>query len=466
MPRTTRPKGIVLFIHGFGSNASCWDRFLTLLNKDEAVTARFDLATWEYPTKWLELNLLGRIPRLSELGKALADEIDSPHYRGREVVLVGHSQGGLVIQSFFASAVQRREAHRLRSIRQAIFFATPTEGSTTGFNLRLIASTLFRNPQELTLRVLNPDIAEMKAIVRNQIVEARDDSESSRRVAIHAFCGMQDNIVPEASARGMFDNLRTVPGTHFSILKPPSITDPRYRELVEILLDPGGHKHAFEVEEYRAEIAIEPRPKQSLMTTIAHRPLLEYDNYATIKRTLRFAHSNRCRDLFSITYGTRSGGYVVGHTSHPNQVAPAELGRWQDKGDFFQFDFRPDPDQEFCLNVEVFQGFGEGHRNVHFHLGRRARYRRMFFTLDLSAYLRAGYALTHAPLFYLEPHDRGHSDLCKKRKARDPLELHSETGDGRFVWMAEDVDDGVVDMLWDFLPTGHPERLAAEVAVP
>ncbi|MBI4519195.1 MAG: hypothetical protein HY701_00035 [Gemmatimonadetes bacterium] len=53
----TRPKGIVLFIHGFGSNAKCWTNLLTLLRADDAVTGLYDFATWEYPTKWLELNL-------------------------------------------------------------------------------------------------------------------------------------------------------------------------------------------------------------------------------------------------------------------------------------------------------------------------------------------------------------------------------------------------------------------------
>jgi pimeloyl-ACP methyl ester carboxylesterase len=460
-----QPRGIVLFVHGFGSSAKCWQPLLKLLRSDAEVTAQYDLVTWEYPTKWVELNVLGRIPRLAELGKGLADEIDSPAYRGRAVTLVGHSQGGLVIQSFLAQAVQRRESWRLRRIRQAILLATPTGGSTTGFNLRMIASTLFRNPQELTLRVLNPDIADMKAVIRNQILEAREDTETSHRVPIHAFCGMQDAVVPEASARGMFDSVRSVPGTHFSILEPPHTSDPRYRELVEILLDPGGHKHRFEVADYRATIAIEPREPQALPTPLAQKPFIEVDNYATVKRTLRFAYANRCDSAFSLRYGTRNGGYVIGHTSHPNRASAAEIGRWQDTGEYYQFDFVPLPGDEYCLAVEVFQGFGEGQRNVHFHLGRAAHFRRMTFELDLSAYILGGHVLTRAPQFYLEPVDRGHSDLCRERKARDPLDIHSESADGRYTWVLEDVEDGVVDIIWNFvpLPAAMPRDTSAEV---
>src|SRR5204863_7401615 len=126
----------------------------------------------DYPTKWVGLNILGRIPRLQELGRSLGDEIDSPAYRGRPLTLVGHSQGGLVILAYFADLLQRGEASRLAQIRQAIFLATPCEGSTTGMSLRALAATIFSNPQELTLRVLNPDVADIRAAIQERVVSA------------------------------------------------------------------------------------------------------------------------------------------------------------------------------------------------------------------------------------------------------------------------------------------------------
>jgi len=44
---------------------------------DEQVTSRCEFVIWEYPTKWVELNLLGRIPRLQEIGRSLAGEIST-----------------------------------------------------------------------------------------------------------------------------------------------------------------------------------------------------------------------------------------------------------------------------------------------------------------------------------------------------------------------------------------------------
>src|SRR4051794_17964135 len=110
MTSTDTQKGIILFVHGFGSTSKCWERMLELLRADERVTSLYDIRTWDYPTRWVELNLLGRIPSLPELGRGLADEVDSPQFRGRALTLVGHSQGGLVIQSYFAQLLQSGDA--------------------------------------------------------------------------------------------------------------------------------------------------------------------------------------------------------------------------------------------------------------------------------------------------------------------------------------------------------------------
>ena len=440
---------IILFVHGFGSSSGCWGRLRALLESDDRITSRYELRCWDYPTRWVELNLFGRIPRLQELGRALAAEIDSPAYRGRSVTLVGHSQGGLVILSYFADLLGRGEAARLRNIRQAIFFATPCEGSTTAMSVRMLASTLFHNPQELTLRVLNPDIADIRAAVRERVVAAIADSDHAWRVPIHAFCGMQDSIVPEASARGPFESVRSVPGNHFTILRPKDPRDPRYAEFTELLLDPGGHGHRFEIDRYEVVLRVEPRPPQSITTAGRNPRTFVYDNYATLRRTVRVAPSNRCRSPFTLRYGTRQTGYVVGHESHRNLVPPAEAGRWEDTGTFYQFDFVPEPLQDYCLDVEVYNGFNAGERDIHFHLGTHSHYRRLSCELDLSAYLANGYAVSAGPHFYLQPEDVPHGEMCRSRAARTALPVASDNRAGVFRWELTDLQQGVVDIVWD-----------------
>src|SRR3954467_13335691 len=106
-------KEIILFVHGFGSSRKCWIRLIQLLSKDERITSRYEFACWDYPTSWFSLNLRGRIPRLKEVSRALRNEIDSPRYRGRTITLIGHSQGGLVIQRWIADLLEEGEANLL-----------------------------------------------------------------------------------------------------------------------------------------------------------------------------------------------------------------------------------------------------------------------------------------------------------------------------------------------------------------
>ena len=104
---------------------------LELLQGDDQVTARYEFVTWDYPTKWVELNLLGRIPSLQEIGRSLAAEIDLPQYRGRRVTFVGHSQGGLVIQSYIAALLQAVKA-QLRDVNRRSSVPPPAKGLDDG----------------------------------------------------------------------------------------------------------------------------------------------------------------------------------------------------------------------------------------------------------------------------------------------------------------------------------------------
>jgi len=449
-------RGIVLFVHGFGSSSKCWSRLLELLGADDRITSRYELRTWDYPTHWFGLNPLTRIPRLQEIGRSLADEIDSPSYRGRPLTLVGHSQGGLVILSYLSDTLANGEGSKLRALRQALLVATPCEGSTTASGLRGLASKVFSNPQERTLRVLDPEIADIRSAVDKRIVATTADSDTSWRVPIHAFSGLQDNVVPEASARGPFESVRRVPGDHFSILTPADASDRRYTELVEPLLDPGGHLHRFEIESYEVKIRVEPRPRQSIITSGTNSRVVDYDNYGTLRRTVRFAACNRCRDTFSIKYATRSQGYIIGHESHVNQASPADIGRAEDTGTYYQFDFVPEDGQDYSLNVEVYRGFDEGDRDVHFHLGAQSFYRQLDYVLDLSAYVRAGYGVSKGPEFFIQPQNIPHGDMCRTRDGLTPIPPTGQTAEGIYYWSLRDISTGVVDIVWDVAVAGAP----------
>jgi pimeloyl-ACP methyl ester carboxylesterase len=445
-------KDLILFIHGFGSSHRCWKRLFGLLSEEERIMSLYDLAWWDYPTSWFELNMLGRIPTLRELGRALGEEIDSPRYRGRTLTLIGHSQGGLVIQNWMADLVNKGEAERLGNIRQVLLIATPNSGSTTAMGLRVLAYSLFTNPQEATLRVLCPDVAETQAVIRERIVYATEDSTRCWRVPVHAFCGLQDAIVSEASARGCFESVKPVPGNHFSILRPTDREDRRYSELVERLLDPGGHVHRFEVEFYGTVLRVEPREPNEIRVEGTKNPrTVCYDNYAYWKRTVRFAAANRCHDdCFTLRYKTRNEGYLTAIPSHDNLAPPAEIGRWKDDATEYRFDFKDDGKEEHSMEVEVYKGFDAGEGEIHFHLGNKGFYRRMEYQLDLSVYIRAGYRIIDGPHCYFQNRDHECNELCRKRSTSNlvaPTSASVEDGIWRFCFA--NIGSGVVSIVWD-----------------
>jgi pimeloyl-ACP methyl ester carboxylesterase len=443
-PGSMAPPGIVLFVHGFGSSSQSWKPLLDLLHGDERIASRYEFVCWDYPTR-----ALGRIPPLQEVCRILAAELDAPRYCERPITFVGHSQGGLVIQYYFADVLNRGEGSRLGNVRQAIFLATPSEGSTTASSLRYVLSTIIDNPQEETLRVLNPEVAAVRAVVRERVVAATEDTDRSWRVPIHAFCGLEDTIVPEASARGVLDNFQKIPGTHFSIIQPPTRDDPRYARLAELLLEPGGHSHRFDIAGFECDVRVEPRPQEVIRTTNDNPRDVVYDNYGVVTRSVKFSPANRCRDKFRLRYATRKEGYVMGHPSGPNQAEPSELGLWEDYGTSFEFAFSPEAGVDaYSLKVEVYRGFDAGSRDLHFHLRNDSYYGRLVYRLDLTAYETAGWAVSMGPHFYLEPKDVTHGELCRHRADRNPIPA-SRTPEGIYYWELSDLEEGVVDIVWD-----------------
>jgi hypothetical protein len=178
-------------------------------------------------------------------------------------------------------------------------------------------------------------------------------------------------------------------------------------------------------------------------------------------RLARFAGANRCRDLFTIRYATRSGGYIFPQISHPNQASPADLGRWEDEGKEYSFVFVPDGQDDYWLDVEVYKGFDSGQRDVHFHLGNDSVYRELLYVVDLASYLDAGYKIINGPRLYFHTGDQGHTDLCRNRNPRDLVEPISAAADsGKWCFRLQNIHSGVVDVVWDVstVPMQEPFR--------
>jgi len=458
--QATSSKAVIVFVHGFGSSKDCWDHLLEKLRDDKNITSRFDFDCFGYPTPRFNVNPLQRIPRLKEVSKRLKEYLDSEKFWNREITLVGHSQGGLVIHAYIENMLTKGYGRQLEWIRQIITFATPHYGSTTLFFLRRFVYWLFDNPQERSLRVLDPDTAEIVGAVAQRAAETSEANELNWPIAVHCFGGLRDNVVLDSSAKGPFRNYKPLEGNHFTILKPEDREDDRYREFTEALLDPVGHPHVFEVEHYKTTIAVSPVPMQKFKIKLGEDNYreVETDNTCELTRTVRFARNNQCQSRFRIRYLAFGGSCFVPRVSHKNEAGQLASEYEQSAGTKVDFLFTPEPkrpDEEYALSLTIYNGFGEGRRDVHFHLGPisvggMAYYRKLIYELDLSKYIELGYAVTSAPVLYWHPKDPGNCSGCKD--LRTPLrrvQPVAENVQGLWRWELANVREGVVDLVWD-----------------
>src|SRR5271157_5085855 len=254
-------KQLAVFVHGFGSSPACWEPLLQQLRSDAPVAASFDFVCYQYSTSWLTFSFLRRIPRLEEISSGLTEFLEESRFADyADITLVGHSQGGLVIQSYLAEKLKAGQGEDLARIRQVILVATPNLGSTVLQPARNFLFAFFDNPQERTLRVLNPSIRDLMEVMLDRVVNAKTRDKTCWPIPVRCFWGEDDAVVPEASGRGPYSEGAALPGDHFSILQPASRDDARYRAISEALCEPVGHKNFFEVDQYEVAIAVQPLP--------------------------------------------------------------------------------------------------------------------------------------------------------------------------------------------------------------
>lgn len=445
------PGSCIVFVHGFASSKACWDALLALLRLDARVTARYEFACFEYPTAWFSFNPLRRIPRLKELGRALREFIDSPAYHGRELVVVGHSQGGLVIQSYLAGLLEEGLGERLALVRHVILIATPNLGSTLLSPLRRLLGLLLPNPQERTLRVLDPEIADIRAVITARVVGAQRRSAHAWPVPVTSFYGLQDGVVVEASAKGPFRNIVPLQGDHFSILRPQDDQDRRYQEFVEALLEPAGHDAVYLIDRFEHHVAVAPVDGEQDMRVTHGKTerVVHTDNVATVTRSVTFSRKNTCRAPFDLRYATRNQGFVRPTMSHDNDAYPEEKGRWTDSGLEAVFRFRPKPGETFRLQVEVYKGYDPDHRDVHLHLRRDRYYHTVRVALDLTKYVAAGWSVSQEPSLHFHAEDPEDHDMCGRRGLGLPVPPLAAQPQGTWAWELHDLRQGVVDLKWD-----------------
>ena len=206
-----------IFVHGIFSSHEVWLPLIARLDQDREIADEYTFPRFEYSSPKVLLNRKRRRPDLDMLADWLRTFLEHECGDHRRLVLIGHSQGGLVIQRYLARMLADGRVRDLRLIRSVVLLACPNDGSDFMLTWRrmLLGS---RNVQELQLRAHSEPVKAAQARVLNQIVNARHDSDTSCRIPFHVFYGLEDRVVPVASARGPFAEPLALPGDHSTIL--------------------------------------------------------------------------------------------------------------------------------------------------------------------------------------------------------------------------------------------------------
>ena len=212
----------LVLIHGFWSSPATWNRLTAQLSHDPDLAGlRIHGFGYESPRlpRWFFSPT--RIPDYNDIAQSLPAYL-AAHVPGRTpIVIVTHSQGGLILQRFLAWMLTEGRGRELARIQAIVMLSCPNEGSEYLASIRAVTG-FNRHPQASQLDVLEREVGEARRIVLRQIVNASTLDDRHCPIPIYVYSGRTDNIVIRQSAQSAFPYAEVLPGDHFSILVPDS----------------------------------------------------------------------------------------------------------------------------------------------------------------------------------------------------------------------------------------------------
>lgn len=210
----------LLLIHGFWSSPATWDRLTGRLGTDPDLAGlRIHAFGYESPKlpRWSVSR--ARIPDYNDIAQSLPAYLAAYAPGDSPLVIVTHSQGGLILQRFLAWMLAEGRGRELARVHAIVMLACPNEGSEYLASIRA-ATGLDRSPQAGQLAVLACEVGDTRRVVLRQIVHATGLDDRQCPIPVYAYSGRTDNIVTRGSAQSAFPTAEVLPGDHFTILDP------------------------------------------------------------------------------------------------------------------------------------------------------------------------------------------------------------------------------------------------------
>jgi pimeloyl-ACP methyl ester carboxylesterase len=224
-----------IFVHGILSSPGTWIPLVRLLRDDAVVAHSYCILKFEYRSPKFNWHPNRGIPDYNTIADSLDTFIDVECADYTQLVLVGHSQGGLIIQRYLSRMLAEGRGVDLCKIRRVVLLSCPNSGSELLLVLRKSAK-FWMHPQERELRPLADSVIEAQRRVLNGVVFATEVSPVSCPIPFRVYAGEMDNVVTPVSARGVFPRVGVLPGDHNSILQAESTENRTFTTLRANLL--------------------------------------------------------------------------------------------------------------------------------------------------------------------------------------------------------------------------------------
>ncbi|MFF5706177.1 alpha/beta fold hydrolase [Streptomyces sp. NPDC012794] len=226
----------LVLVHGLFSSAKVWAAFHALLVTDPELADWVSVHRFGYDSPLVRLRPDRRVAETDDVADQLGTFLETELAEAERIVLVTHSQGGLIVQRFLARKLWNGEGKELARIKHFTMFACPNTGSGFFLTVRKWLK-LWNNPQEQQLRPFDRAVTEAQRTVLSAVVHGRTYTDQECPIPVRAYGGSADEIVPPVVARGVFPKGGVVTADHFSIVQPADRTAAPYMAVRAALLE-------------------------------------------------------------------------------------------------------------------------------------------------------------------------------------------------------------------------------------
>lgn len=120
-------KGLLLFIHGLGSNEKkTWGTFKSILFDDREIMNLYDIDFFKYTTKKIYIPFRKNLLSIANVSKSLKTQINASYDQYTEIILVCHSMGGLIARKYLLD--EYASGAKLK-VFKIIFYSVPHNGA-------------------------------------------------------------------------------------------------------------------------------------------------------------------------------------------------------------------------------------------------------------------------------------------------------------------------------------------------